>query len=88
MPAGGRQSGGRSKLAGRRRRRRRADPRHRSVATVLTITDFSLRHVIPKQTVYRWIRVGRLNAQNGLVILRGRTYIDPKRFGSMFSLRL
>jgi hypothetical protein len=52
---------------------------------LLTITDFGIRHDIPKRTIEGWIRSGRLHASNGLVVVRGRTYIDPKRFQAVFS---
>ena len=59
---------------------------HRQVARrVLTIRDFSLHFGIQERAVETWIRIGRLNAGNGLLTVRGRTYIDLKAFESAFS---
>ena len=52
---------------------------------LLTIRDFSLHFGIPARAVESWIRIGRLNAGNGLLTMRGRTYIDVRAFASAFS---
>jgi hypothetical protein len=52
---------------------------------VLSIRDFSIHFAIPERAVEAWIRIGRLNAGNGLLTLRGRTCIDLKAFESAFS---
>ncbi len=51
----------------------------------LTFRDFSLHFGIPGRAVETWIRIGRLNASNGLLVARGRTYVDLKAFESAFS---
>jgi hypothetical protein len=53
--------------------------------TLLTITGFSARYAIPRETVNSWIRSGRLNAKNGLVIVRGRPFVDFRLFRASFS---
>jgi len=59
---------------------------HRRVARrVLTISDFSRYFGIQQRAVETWIQAGRLNAGNGLLTVRGRTYIDLKAFESAFS---
>jgi hypothetical protein len=49
------------------------------------MTDFSLHYGIPRRAIEQWIRIGRLNAAKGLIVVRGRTYIDRKTFESAFS---
>ena len=61
------------------------DSRRRRVRAVLSLTDFSLHYGIPRRAIEQWIRIGRLNAANGLIVVRGRTYIDRKTFEAAFS---
>lgn len=61
------------------------ESRRQVARRVLTIRDFSLHFGIPERAVETWIRIGRLNAGNGLLTARGRTYIDLKAFELAFS---
>lgn len=85
MPAGRHQSGGRGGSSERRARQTSASRLGRILRGLLTITEFGIRHDLPKRAIEGWIRNGRLHTGNGLVVVRGRTYIDPKLFQSFFS---
>ena len=56
-----------------------------SLRKILTVGEFAHHHSLPKEVIEKWVRAGRLNARNGLVVRGGRAYIDASLFEPTFS---